>query len=129
MPYLQISLTLPDETYHGQSDNGKPEWPPSPMRLFQAMVATAARGEDGLSDEVSQALNWFAALPAPVIFTPRATFGIPLTTSVPNNSMDIVASAWSRGNESSKDANPATHRAMKTIRTTYFADAAPVIFF
>ncbi len=39
--------------------------------------------------------------------------------SVPNNAMDIVAQAWCRGNDSnSGDANPATHRTMKTVRPT-----------
>ena len=92
MPYLQISVTLPDETYHGQGDEGKPEWPPSPMRLFQALVATAARSEDGFSREVVESLDWWTSLSPPVIIAPRVTLGTPYTTSVPNNAMDIVAS-------------------------------------
>lgn len=128
MPYLHISLTLPNQTYHGVGDDGKPEWPPSPMRLFQALVATAARRDDGLSESMTDALNTFSALPPPTIFAPRAAFGIPWTTSVPNNAMDIVAGAWSRGNETGKDAQPATHRAMKTVRTTYFEESVPITY-
>ncbi len=37
--------------------------------------------------------------------------------SVPNNAMDIVARAWCRGNDSETgDADPRTHRTMKTVR-------------
>lgn len=37
--------------------------------------------------------------------------------------MDVVAKAWSRGNESnSGDANPAKHKTMKTVRPSYLLD-------
>src|SRR2546421_6383196 len=49
--------------------------------------------------------------------------------SVPNNAMDIVARAWARGNESGKgDANPATHRALKTVRPTHLPDGDTVSY-
>jgi CRISPR-associated protein Csb2 len=41
--------------------------------------------------------------------------------------MDVVASAWSRGNDSnSGDANPATHRAMKGVVPTWMLDGDTV---
>lgn len=123
MSYLCISVTFLDGTYHGRGNRGEPEWPPSPLRLFQAMVAAASVGGNGpLSSGVEQALNWLAGRPNPVIVAPSHRFGQAYRLSVPNNAMDIVASAWCRGNETSKDANPATHRAMKTVRPTHLID-------
>ena len=121
---LQITVTFINGTYHGRSDNELPEWPPSPLRLFQALVATASRSNIDAND----ALDWLAGLPAPVIFAPLVKVGRPYQTSVPNNAMDIVARSWSRGQYSSKDSQPSTHKAMKTIRPSYLlkvADSAP----
>src|SRR6185437_13089146 len=28
--------------FHGRGDDGNPEWPPSPLRFFQALVSAAA---------------------------------------------------------------------------------------
>ena len=39
---LSITITFLDGTYHGREDDGVPEWPPSPLRLFQALVRTGA---------------------------------------------------------------------------------------
>src|SRR6185312_6050022 len=46
--------------------------------------------------------------------------------SVPNNAMDIVTRAWARGNETGKDANVATHKAMKTVHATAMIDGDSV---
>ncbi len=37
--YLCISATFLDGRFHGRRDGGESEWPPSPLRLFQALVA------------------------------------------------------------------------------------------
>ncbi|MBX9622589.1 MAG: type I-U CRISPR-associated protein Cas5/Cas6, partial [Gemmataceae bacterium] len=37
-----VSVTFLDPAFHGRGDGGEPEWPPSPLRLFQAVVAAAA---------------------------------------------------------------------------------------
>ena len=43
---LLIAVRFPEGRYHGQEDgfNGRDGWPPSPGRLFQALIAAAARG-------------------------------------------------------------------------------------
>ena len=43
---LLITIRFHEGRYHGQEDrfNGSDGWPPSPGRLFQALVAGAARG-------------------------------------------------------------------------------------
>lgn len=117
--YFCISFNFLSSTYHGLKDEGENEWPPSPLRVFQALV-NAASLSNGF-DELASALKWLERQNAPTIMAPP-----PVTTpekalgyciSVPNNSMDVVAQAWCRGNYSnSGDANPAFHRTMKTVR-------------
>lgn len=108
------------------------EWPPSPLRLFQALVAAAARlGSQGLdNNDVRSALTWLEQQGIPsLIIAPAA----PLSgqngkrhgyvLSVPNNAMDIVARAWARGNYSGTgDADPATHRTMKAVQPVHLLD-------
>src|SRR5581483_8717579 len=65
MAALVIYVRLHDGRYHGRGD-----WPPSPARLFQALVAGA--GLSGRLSEAKQALKWLEKLPAPVIAAPRA---------------------------------------------------------
>lgn len=113
--FLCISVTLLDQRFHGRGDGGEPEWPPSPLRLFQAIVAAnAARLE---RDEALRAsLQWLERQPPPLILAPRCVPVAPYCLSVPNNAMDIVGRAWSRGvYDGGGDANPATHRTMKDI--------------
>jgi CRISPR-associated protein Csb2 len=121
--YFCLSIRFLDPAFHGRRDGGLPEWPPSPLRVFQSLVATAARQRvDGES-----ALRWLEIQPPPVLIAPVGVTTTGYRLSVPNNAMDIVASAWCRGNYSDKgDASPATHRTMKTVRPTHLlhGDAA-----
>ncbi|MCH8243749.1 MAG: type I-U CRISPR-associated protein Cas5/Cas6 [Planctomycetes bacterium] len=120
MSYFCLSVTFLDGTYHGRGDDGVAEWPPSPLRLFQSLVATAAaRLRTPLPADVTAALNWLAQQSPPALIASRHHEGVPYKTAVPNNAMDIVAKAWSRGNESSKDAQVATHKTMKTFRSLH----------
>jgi CRISPR-associated protein Csb2 len=88
------------------------------MRLFQALVATSAmRWPNDFSQRAAPALQWLELQPPPTILAPRADETSPYRLSVPNNAMDLVARAWTRGNLSGEgDANPATHKAMKTVQ-------------
>lgn len=129
---LCISVCLLDSAFHGRRDGGEAEWPPSPLRLFQALVAAAARrwpnGE--FTDRARSALEWFEQQPPPTVVTPSSETGTPYRLSVPNNAMDIVARAWVRGNLSGEgDANPATHKAMKTVRPTRVAGGDTLYYF
>lgn len=124
-----LAISLLDRTFHGRLNRGEAEWPPSPARAYQALVAAAAARACGgpLLDSVRGALEWLEHQPAPLIVAPAAsTTSIAYRASVPNNAMDVVARAWSRGNYTNTgDASPATHRTMKTIRRTYlFSDGA-----
>jgi len=116
MKQLTLSVELLTGSYHGMKDKGEPEWPPSPLRLFQALLAVACRKfGDPLPTNLSKSLDWLASLAPPAIGAPEVVQSIPFTTSVPNNAMDICARAWSKGSFASKDSKPSTHKAMKTI--------------
>lgn len=61
---LRITIEFMDSKYHGRSSETSPEWPPSPFRLFQAMIA-------GTKPEVPpEALLWLETLGAPKIIAP-----------------------------------------------------------
>lgn len=123
---LCISIHLLAPAFHGRRDGGAPEWPPSPMRVFQALVAAAAHSHpDPLTLRAKSALKWLEQQAPPLLVAPASISASGYRLSVPNNAMDIVARAWCRGNYSnSGDANPATHRTMKAVRPTLlFGDA------
>lgn len=79
---LLIQAWLLDDRYHGNGD-----WPPSPARLFQALVAGNAIGEE-LPADYGDTLRWLEALPPPEIHSQRGRLGLPYTTFVPNNDLD-----------------------------------------
>ncbi|MGH9345909.1 MAG: type I-G CRISPR-associated protein Csb2 [Vicinamibacterales bacterium] len=80
---LIITVRLHDARYHGL-----PEWPPSPARLFQALVAGAAAGP--LAHEDRQMLRWLEGLASPVVAFPATRAGQRFMTYVPNNDLDAV---------------------------------------
>lgn len=88
MTHLLLTVHWLDDRYHGLLDReGPPEWPPSPYRLFQALVAgVARRGE--LESELGQSLAWLQILDPPMIVAPRSRPGQVVTRFVPNNDGD-----------------------------------------
>jgi CRISPR-associated protein Csb2 len=119
--FFCVNIRFLGGEFHGRADGGEPEWPPTPLRLFQALVAAAsARWRNGVfPDYAKSALSWLERQSAPFVIAPSTTEGTPYRPSVPNNAMDKVARAWMGGNYSnSGDANPATHKSLKTVRPT-----------
>lgn len=96
MTHLLLAVHWLDDRYHGLLDReGPPEWPPSPYRLFQALVAgLARRGE--LESELGQSLAWLQTLDPPMIITPRSRPGQIVTRFVPNNDGDKKPDRQSR---------------------------------
>lgn len=81
---LLISVRFHDGRYHGAGD-----WPPSPARLFQSLVAGI--GQDGpLGDDPSKPLEWLEGLDPPVIAAPLMVEGQAVTNYVPNNDLDAM---------------------------------------
>lgn len=118
--HFGLSIVFPSSSFHGRRDRGRPEWPPSPLRVFQALVAAAAAR--GRLDAMTAAFKWLEQQAPPLIVAPASRPGSGYRLSVPNNAMDVVARNWSRGG----DANPAEHRTMKTVRPTFFVDGDAV---
>jgi CRISPR-associated protein Csb2 len=88
MSHLCVTVRWLDDRYHGLLNrDGPPEWPPSPFRLFQALVAGAARHGE-LNSGVGKSLGWLESLVPPLIFAPRACPGQIVQRFVPNNDGD-----------------------------------------
>ena len=110
---LLISVHFHDGRYHGSGT-----WPPAPARLFQALVAGAARG-GCLSTDAEQAFKWLEGLGAPVIAAPPSCAGQSFQNFVPNNDLDAVGGDPKRIGEI---------RTAKTIRPRTFDVAVPLLY-
>jgi len=88
--YLCISATFLDPAFHGQKDRGEPEWPPSPLRLFQALVAGSSHHDRTLSEEAVEAFRWLERQKPPLIVAPETVPGRTYRLFVPNNDGDRV---------------------------------------
>jgi CRISPR-associated protein Csb2 len=119
--HLCISIHFLGGEFHGRGDHGESEWPPSPLRLFQALVAAGARLEGGIRQE---ALQWLERQSAPSIVSSGRAAVQPrgYRTYVPDNVGDIVATAWAKGAE--KDISG--FRTDKFIRPLYLEEGAGV---
>jgi CRISPR-associated protein Csb2 len=113
MSCLLVSLHFHDRRYHG-----RPEWPPSPARLFQALVAGAAQGER-LTEEDRRALAWLELLGPPVIAAPAMRPGQSVKNFVPNNDLDAVGGDPGRVSEI---------RAPKLIKPVLFDGTTPLLY-
>lgn len=87
--YLCISVTFLDVLFHGQGDS-EPEWPPSPMRLFQALLGGSRAGCRGRewSEATADAFRWLESRDAPEIIAPEAREVTRYTLFIPNNDSD-----------------------------------------
>ena len=81
---LCLTVRLFESRFHGV-----PDWPPSPARVFQALVAGAAEGRF-LPRAVRAALEWLECQDAPVIAAPHAELARAFTSFVPNNDGDAT---------------------------------------
>jgi len=84
---LVIRVHLLDR-FHGMA-LGAPEWPPSPARLFQALVAAVGEGRR-IGKRYERAFEWLERLPPPRIAVPPSTLGGAVSLWVPNNDLDSV---------------------------------------
>ncbi|MBI4491443.1 MAG: type I-U CRISPR-associated protein Cas5/Cas6 [Chloroflexi bacterium] len=113
MSGLLITVRLHDERYHGMGD-----WPPSPARLFQALVAGA--GLSGpLDREDCVALEWLQELKPPLIAAPAMLDGQSFVNYVPNNDLDA------KGGDARRIASI---RTTKPIRPRVFDAEAPLLY-
>ena len=113
MPRLLISVRFHEGRYHGSG-----EWPPSPARLFQALVAGAARGEN-LPGPPAEAFNGSKASRHLKSRLLRPMTGRAFKNFVPNNDLDAVGGDPARISEI---------RAAKIIRPRFFDAAVPLLY-
>src|SRR5579884_787181 len=85
---LVLELHLLTGRYHGATD-----WPPSPFRLFQALIAGAygGRWRSEPPDAKDAAFEWLERLGGPSVVAPRTMVGRGVTYYVPNNDLDARA--------------------------------------
>ena len=110
---LLLSVRFYDGRYHGV-----PDWPPSPARLFQALLAGAAQSRT-LTDDDKHAFAWLETLTAPVIAAPVMRHGQDFTNYVPNNDLDAVGGDQMRVGKI---------RAPKPIRPILFDAETPLLY-
>jgi CRISPR-associated protein Csb2 len=128
MPTFRLTFRPLGDSFHGRGDGGEPEWPPSPLRAFQALVCAAAgRFRPGpFESYAGPALRWLEGLPPPeVLAPPGRTATRPYRLYVPNNAGDLMVAAWARGDGR---ADLSGHRTEKDVRPTRFADDRPICF-
>lgn len=100
---------------HGRGEDGEPEWPPSPLRMFQALVAAAAGrwNERVQLRHAVPALKWLECQAPPRILAPSAR---PAKSRyrlyAPDNVGDLAATSWARGGS----ADIAGYRTEKDVR-------------
>ena len=121
---LLVTVRFHDGRYHGLDSRKAGEWPPAPARLFQALMAGAARGAR-VPGGVRAALDWLETLPPPVIAAPRRTSGQAFTGYVPNNDLDAELS---KGKEPDLADAVAAIRVGKRIRPILFDAETPVLY-
>lgn len=112
MSTLVIAVNLHEGRWHGA---GEPL--PSPARLFQALVAGAARA--GIDDVPRRAFEWLETQAAPTVCVPHVTRGQVFKIFVPDNDLDA------------KDGAPeavAEIRSAKQVAPLLFDAAIPFVF-
>lgn len=113
---LSIRVKFVTGRYHGE------EWPPSPMKLFQALVAGAGKGMLNLPDHVGRALRWLEQQESPIIIAPSAPIASSHVSMVPNNDDDKTMSAYSSGKPSVQVANERKKRYTDKLMRCRFAE-------
>ena len=110
---LLVAIRLYDGRYHGSDDD-----PPSPGRLFQALIAGA--GLSGpLKDNDLEALEWLECLGPPIIASPRLAGGQAFSNYFPNNDLDAKGGDYRRIGEI---------RSAKHVRPLLYDAAIPFVY-
>jgi len=120
--FLCLTIRFLQPLVHGRRDSDEPEWPPSPLRVFQALTAAAAAHWNERKELVhaAAALKWLEAQPRPEIVAADATSSqVSYHLYMPNNTADLAAKSWTKG-KAAKSRKPAE----KDVRPTHLADDA-----
>ncbi|MDR0967118.1 MAG: type I-U CRISPR-associated protein Cas5/Cas6 [Myxococcales bacterium] len=113
---LCISVRFLSKESHGRGEDGMPEWPPSPLRLFQALTAVALHPSrsEAQRQRGADALRWLERCAPPEILAPRSKLtSAPFRLYVPDNVGDLVAKTW----KGKSPKSVADYRCEKDVRT------------
>ncbi len=113
MPTLRITVDWLGRVYHGA------EWPPSPLRLYQAMIAGYAAHRRGDS-AFEPAMRHLETLSPPTIFAPVAEERSPVASSVPNNDGDRVLALFAKGDRAGAREKARGALTIRVRRSRYF---------
>lgn len=126
---LRISVTFHEPGYGGLLGRGEAEWPPSPWRLFCALLAgskIASRGRPWRSADVYE---WLECQPPPAIIAPRVRRGQPYCTFVPSDDGDTAARALARGRQPDPEDTDAARRSERSTVITHILDDPPTVHY
>lgn len=115
--YLVFTIRFLQPFCHGRSNGGEPEWPPSPLRLLQALTAASAgHWNERISLEYARpALQWLESLPpSEIVASEGVASELPAQFYVPDNTAELLVPAWKRG-----ETNIAPKRTEKVVRPTH----------
>ena len=113
MTTLRITVEWLDGAYHGR------EWPPSPFRLYQAMLAGYAVHQRG-NPVLKAAMRHLETLAPPTITAPLTDTQSPVTACVPNNDGDRVLALLAAGKPAGARALRAKSVTLRTRRARRF---------
>ncbi len=115
--YLCFTIRFLQPLHHGRCAGDEPEWPPSPLRFFQAMVAAAAarwNERERVASPVAE-LRWLAELPSPeIVACGGVASEVPTQFYVPDNTADLLVPSWKRG-----ETEKGTKRTEKVVLPTH----------
>lgn len=119
---LVFSVRFLQPYSHSRGDGGAPEWPPSPLRLLQALVSAAAArwNERQQLEYAAPALRWLESLSPPEIV---AAEGMPSEVRtqyyVPDNTAELLVPAWKKG-----EVDKVPKRTEKVVRPVHLLGEA-----
>jgi CRISPR-associated protein Csb2 len=126
--WFSIEVRFLTGRYHGRNAYTQAEWPPTPLRLFQAITAGALSGRWAVEnrDASEEALRWIESLGAPelILAAPAHTLE-PYRIAVPNNQADRHVPALRKG--AHLDRLLAGDKELKVVRPR-IVGRAPLIY-
>lgn len=128
---LSVRFIQPNPLFHGLGDGGQTEWPPSPMRMFQALLNAAAlrSAGRGLAPTLEAALHELEERHPQVVAHPAAISTVGHRAYVPHNHADLVTAAWHRGNINASIASHRIEKDHRPMRIQVSGDDLPAVHY
>jgi CRISPR-associated protein Csb2 len=126
--WFSIEVRFLTGRYHGRDPYTRPEWPPTPLRLFQAITAGALSGRWAVENREAneKVLRWLESLGAPELILAAPAHALkPYRIAVPNNQADRHLPALRKG--AHLDRLLAGDKELKVVRPR-IVGRAPLIY-